>query len=190
MLKGLILIGGKSSRMGTEKYKLAFHQKAQFEHLTDLFEGIGIASYISCNNAQHEELQKNYNTIADQHEGIGPIGGILSAFETYPDATWLVIACDLPFVTVETIQNLIMHRDTQYDITAYQVDSRYYETTFSIYEPTAVSQLKNSLSHGNGSLQTVMRNSSVKVVKADNNSEFFNVNTPDDFAAYKQLKNK
>ena len=37
----------------------------------------------------------------------GPLCGILSAMQAFPQAHWLVLACDLPFVTLSTLEKII-----------------------------------------------------------------------------------
>ena len=50
--------------------------------------------------------------IVDAHDDLGPIAGIAAAQAAYPAAAWLVLACDLPFVTPAALERLIAARAT------------------------------------------------------------------------------
>ena len=96
MLKGLVLAGGKSERMGRDKSKLEYYGIPQRVHLANLLSKQVDQVYISGRADQEEELQGSCPVLADKFIGLGPYGAILTAFMTDPDAAWLVIACDLP----------------------------------------------------------------------------------------------
>ncbi|NDC01011.1 MAG: hypothetical protein EBZ83_06295, partial [Verrucomicrobia bacterium] len=45
--------------------------------------------------------------IRDSDEAQGPLAGILGAFREAPLAAWLILACDLPFVSEALLANLV-----------------------------------------------------------------------------------
>ena len=90
-MNALILIGGKSSRMGTDKGLLNYHGKPQREYLFDLAKKYCTEVYFSC----RAEQQFSEQSIIDTYS-LGPMGGILSAFDFNPNTAWLVVACDMP----------------------------------------------------------------------------------------------
>ncbi len=188
MINGLILIGGKSSRMGRDKYEIPFHDKAQYQHISELLQRLKIPFYISCNKSQESRIVREFNTIVDQYDSIGPMGGILSAKAAIPDSAWLVIACDLPFISQQNIETLLQERNPNADITTFQLDDRFYETTFSIYEPSAFRALSEAAQSGNYRLQAVLRTLDLKVIKPKNPQDFLNVNTPADLKEFRRIK--
>lgn len=188
MIKGLILIGGKSSRMGTDKFKIPFNGKAQYQHLSDIFLGLEIPHFISCNKQQDGLIPIHFDTIIDRYDAIGPLGGILSALETDPDATWLVIACDLPFISSGNIKSLLSKRDPNSDATTFQIDSHFFEATFSVYEPSAYEWLNNTLKTGNYSLQNALKKMRLKIIQSENSNDLLNINTQEDLENFKKLK--
>ncbi|MCP4456781.1 MAG: molybdenum cofactor guanylyltransferase, partial [Cytophagales bacterium] len=119
-LNGLILTGGKSSRMGEDKSLIEYHSKPQSQYLYELVKEFLPNTYLSVRGGQ----QFNYqcDVIEDQLSTKGPINGILSAMKLYPDKAWLVLACDLPLMTRETIKYLIEERDQSKLATAYATD--------------------------------------------------------------------
>ncbi|MDQ2753583.1 MAG: NTP transferase domain-containing protein, partial [Bacteroidota bacterium] len=96
VLNGLVLAGGKSSRMGHDKGMIKWHSKEQQYYIADLMKNICNEVYISCQPGQ--QIQEGYVALADTFTGLGPFGAILSAFREKPDVAWMVIACDLPLL--------------------------------------------------------------------------------------------
>ena len=76
-LYGLVLAGGKSLRMGTDKSLLNYHGKSQREVMFDMLSGYCSVVYLSVNQNQNTYLPH----IIDETEAAGPLGGIVSAFE-------------------------------------------------------------------------------------------------------------
>ncbi|RYY06625.1 MAG: molybdenum cofactor guanylyltransferase, partial [Sphingobacteriaceae bacterium] len=67
-LKGLVLAGGRSSRMGESKAEMNWHGKQQQYHLADLLSFYCEDVFISCREEQLKNIQPGYKTIADQYE--------------------------------------------------------------------------------------------------------------------------
>jgi molybdenum cofactor guanylyltransferase len=81
-LNGLILAGGKSSRMGHDKSAMDYHGKPQIQVAFDLLSPFCKNVFLSTRRSQANlELYKKYPQVHDdeQFEGEGPLAGILSA---------------------------------------------------------------------------------------------------------------
>ena len=89
-LYGLILTGGRSSRMGKDKSLLEYHSKPQSQHLYELVKEFLPNTYLSVRAGQQFDYQGDF--IEDQLSTKGPINGILSAMQTSPGKAWLVLA--------------------------------------------------------------------------------------------------
>ena len=63
---GLVLAGGKSMRMGTDKGAIAYHGKAQREYAADLLKDLGIETYLSVRSEQLDQLQTTYSVLPDK----------------------------------------------------------------------------------------------------------------------------
>ena len=113
-IKGLLLVGGKSTRMGSDKSELTFHDgKTQTERGLELLASVCDETFLSV----REDQGTDGNSIIDAFGEIGPLGAIASAQQAHPDATWLVLACDLPLLEKEHLQALVDGRDTSHDAT-------------------------------------------------------------------------
>ena len=92
-LFGLVLAGGESRRMGHDKALLQRGGQSQLSYLASLLGHCTERVFVSARSDQLNDPERGrFATIADRYEGIGPIAGILSAMDAYPDADWLVVA--------------------------------------------------------------------------------------------------
>ncbi len=109
---GLILAGGKSQRMGHDKAVINYHGKPQIQWAYELLSRHLPEVYISVRAEQEQEpIRAGLPQIQDLGLASGPLDGIVSAQQTHPQAAWLVIACDLPWLTDASIKHLLAERD-------------------------------------------------------------------------------
>jgi molybdopterin-guanine dinucleotide biosynthesis protein A len=189
-LNGLVLIGGKSIRMGQDKSVLAYHDKPQREHLTDLLQAYCNTVFWSVNANQAAELANlEQPMITDAFDNIvGPLNGILSAFQVMPDAAWLVVACDMPLLTAQSIHALVAGRDPAKHATAfYDSDGRFPEPLLSIWEPSIWPVLQKAIAEGAYSPRRILMMNDVHLLTAPNIHELVNINDP---AAKEALKHQ
>jgi molybdenum cofactor guanylyltransferase len=148
-LNGLVLAGGRSTRMGSDKSALQWHGKEQVYYMADLLKELCADVYISCRPEQQATINQQYNTIPDAFEGLGPYGAILSAFKTKSTCAWLVIACDLPLLDRNTLSYLIEHRNTASVATTFESPhDGLPEPLVTIWEPKSYAVLLSFLSQG------------------------------------------
>ena len=166
MLKALILVGGKSTRMGEPKHLLEREGKPNYQFLIDIVRSCGLKSHISCNQTQAASLESEHPLIVDQYNCVGPIGGIASAFMEEPETSWLVIACDLLNLNKGAITSLVEAVDEASDVVTYQKKgSSFLEATLSIYRPTAAKHIHNAVNSGEYRLQKLLGKCEVKIIE-------------------------
>ena len=95
---GLVLAGGKSTRMGADKGDLEYRKLPQKVYLHQLLNKYCEEVFVSARKAQLDAWQESLNYLADQYESEGPLSGLITAFEKFPDQDWLIVACDMPMV--------------------------------------------------------------------------------------------
>ena len=182
----MVLTGGKSTRMGTNKSDLVYFEKSQKEHVKDLLEYNKLKTYYSVQNDAGNE-----NEIHDTFLNLGPFGGICSAFQKDPNSAWLVLATDLPFVNDALIQLLLQKRNPSKVATAIKgKNKQFVEPLITIYEPKAYPILLQYLAQGYSCPRKMLINSDVEIVEVDD--DFIrNINTPEEFeVAKKELKSQ
>lgn len=186
-VQGLVLAGGKSSRMGLDKTQLAYHGKAQCDYSVEILENNLLETFVSVatdqKNSRHEYIQ-------DKFVGLGAFGAICSAFQQDPNKAWMVLATDLPFVTEELIKLLLQKRNPKKIATAIKGKSKeFVEPLITIYEPKAYPILLSYLAQGYSCPRKVLINSDVEIVEVDD-ALIQNVNTPEEYEkALKEIKN-
>ena len=179
-IKGLILIGGKSSRMGTNKSLLDFHGKPQKEIVKELLEKQGLETYFSVANPT-----ENSNEISDTFLNLGPFGGICSAFQKDPNSAWFVLATDVPFVNDEVIKLVLQKRNPSKVATAIKGKNKeFVEPLITIYEPKAYPILLQYLAQGYSCPRKMLINSDVEIVEIGDDL-IRNINTPEELEAAK-----
>jgi molybdopterin-guanine dinucleotide biosynthesis protein A len=184
-IKGLILVGGKSTRMGTDKSELNYFGKSQKEFAKEILENNNLETYYSV-----QKLSDKDDEISDKFFNLGPFGGICSAFQKDPNTAWLVLATDVPFVNEQIIQQLLKHRNPSKVATAIKGKSKeFVEPLITIYEPKSYPILLQYLAQGYSCPRKVLINSDVEIVQIED--KFIrNINTPEEFeAARKEIKN-
>jgi molybdopterin-guanine dinucleotide biosynthesis protein A len=184
-VQGLVLAGGKSIRMGTDKGTLDFYGKNQRDIAIELLEKQNLKTFLSIREDQEINIE---NKITDKFVGLGPFGAICSAFQENPNTAWLVLATDLPFVNSETIKLLLKHRNPSKAATTIKGKNKQFpEPLITIWEPKSYKLLLNYLSQGYSCPRKVLINSDVEIVEIDD-KYIRNINTPEEFeAAHKEI---
>ena len=181
-LNGLIMAGGKSTRMGQDKSLIEYHGKPQREFLLELLAPICNEVFVSCSASQ--ELPAGLPLIRDSFDGIGPMAGLLSAFRQDPDAAWLCVAVDLPYLSRVSLDALVQYRDPTCVATAFMNgDAEHPEPLITIWEPKAYSRLLLALGEGITCPRKVLLNTDVRLLQAPDERELTNANDP---ASYEQ----
>lgn len=187
-LYGLILAGGKSTRMGNDKGLISYHGKPQREYLFDLASDVCNKVFYSAREEQVESFSSDAPIIIDRNEYKGPFNGILSAHRTAPGAAWLILACDLPLLDARGIHQLIAERDPNKAATAFaSADSGLPEPLIAIWEPEG---LKNAMAHMETSQSSCPRkfliNSNTKLVRPAREEILFNANSVEEYHMAKE----
>ncbi|MBF0522373.1 MAG: NTP transferase domain-containing protein [Candidatus Omnitrophica bacterium] len=188
---GLVLVGGRSRRMKKDKALLDYHGQKQFEHCYHLLGHFCEKVFLSVREEQEKQKRfQKYPMIVDQINDIGPLGGILSAFELDDQVPWIVLACDLPFVTEQTLKNLIKTRDPQKIATSYlSVHDGLPEPLCAIYEPSAKKCLSKFLKKNIFCPRKILIQSNAQLIPLRQKAALDNINSRQDYdKALKSLK--
>ncbi|WP_374949320.1 NTP transferase domain-containing protein [Mucilaginibacter sp.] len=189
VLHGLVLAGGKSTRMGSDKGAMNWFGKEQRYYMADLLKKHCSNVFISCRDVdQQQEIDPDYSSIPDSFTGLGPYGAILSAFRQQPDCAWLVIACDLPLVDDVVLQTLVVNRNPASIATAFKSQHNDFpEPLITIYEPKGYPKLLQFLSQGYSCPRKVLINSDVTLLSQSDENALANVNTPEEMERIKLI---
>lgn len=194
-LYGLVLAGGHSTRMQQDKALLQYQERPQLLTARHLLTEFCTQSFISCRAEQwgqqwyqHPYIQEiqAIPPIYDRFLGFGPMGGILSAMMTHPEAAWLVVACDLPLLNTLTLEYLLQHRKPSKLATAFRSNhDGLPEPLCAVYEPRIRSRLLRFLGQGYACPRKVLLNSEIQILNLPHPRALDNANFPAD---YQELK--
>ncbi|MCM4156210.1 NTP transferase domain-containing protein [Gramella sp. AN32] len=186
---GLILAGGKSTRMGKDKGNIAYHSQPHREHLYNLLKEVCEEVFMSIREEQTKELAQNFKSIIDTNEFRGPFNGLQSAHQKYPDVAWLVLATDLPLIDLKHIKKLIAERDPAKPATAFATrESGLPEPLCAIWEPHGLEKGKKYLENGiNSCPRKFLINSDIKLVFPENDQVLINANSLQDLAEAQKI---
>lgn len=136
-LFGLVLAGGRSTRMRRDKAALDYAGVPQLERTFKLLQHRVADCFVSVRADQRgDALRQGFPQIIDAVATEGPLAGILSAQATHPHAAWLILACDLPRLDAATLDALIAARDPACDATAFRSErDDLPEPLCAIFEP-------------------------------------------------------
>ncbi|MDZ4682114.1 MAG: NTP transferase domain-containing protein [Saprospiraceae bacterium] len=182
-LYGLVLAGGRSVRMGQDKGLMDYHGKPQREYAADLLNAFCEKTFLSCRSDQVASLDSSYTALPDTFEGLGPFGAILSAFREYPEAAWVVIACDLPLLDAPALQQLVEARRPAQIATAFQSPhDNMPEPLIAIWEPKSYAVLLQFLAQGYSCPRKVLLNTEVHLIEPAQPQALTNVNSLEEAA--------
>ncbi len=182
-LYGLVLAGGHSSRMQRDKATLEYQGESQLERTMALLDGRVTQAFVSVRAAQQADSHRSrYALIVDEQQDLGPCGGILAAQSRHPQAAWLVLACDLPFLDGHTLDHLIAARAPERPATAYRsARDGLPEPLCAIYEPASHAALLRAVQGGQRCPRKFLIGTDALLIDPPDPRALENVNTPDEF---------
>ena len=183
-LYGLILAGGSSSRMQRDKALLVYEGRNQLDRAFELASRHAHPVFVSVRPGQAADpARAHHRLIVDSVAGEGPIVGIRSALAAHPGATWLVLACDLPFLSDAVLAHLLSERDPAAVATAYRsAHDGLPEPLCAVWEPKASLKLAAYQAQGGRCPRKFLMQHAARMLELDDRRALDNVNTPEEYA--------
>ncbi|HEV7610394.1 MAG TPA: NTP transferase domain-containing protein [Steroidobacteraceae bacterium] len=181
---GLILAGGSSSRMHRDKAALEYRGRTQLDRAFELAGRHVSRVYVSVRASQTSDPARAQRPlIVDSVAGEGPTVGIRSALAAHPQVAWLVLACDLPFLSDAALSHLLRERDGASLATAYSsVHDGLPEPLCAIWEPAAAAALTAYQAGGGHCPRKFLMRHSARLLEPLDRRALDNVNTPEEYA--------
>lgn len=180
-VNGLVLAGGKGSRMQADKGLIFYYDLPQREYLYKMMSAMELPAYLSLRADQAAAVAEDMAVVTDTFLDLGPYGAILSAFMSDPNSAWLSVACDLPLLKEEHLRQLIRHRNPSKMATAfYNPATNFPEPLITLWEPKAYSVLLQFLAQGYSCPRKALINNEVEIINSDNPAFMMNANTPEE----------
>ncbi len=181
---GLVICGGNSSRMGTDKSMLIYHQKPQRNHLYEMLQPFCEQVIISCNAGQENTIAKDHNFLTDLplYNNIGPMAALLTAFTKFPQKDILFIGCDYPFLTSTDLQHFLSScKEENRAAGFYNEVQDIYEPLLAWYPASSFDKLKKMHEAKQYSLQHFLRDNKALKFYPENKNSIISVDTIEAF---------
>lgn len=184
-LYGLVLSGGRSSRMGQDKAALRVGGRSQLEHAMALLAPHVARAFVSVRKDQRADpLRAGFEQIEDTREDLGPIAGIIAAQERFPERAWLVLACDLPLLDAATLEYLVRARAPERQATAFRSShDALPEPLCAVYEPASRDAIIAYVARGRTCPRKFLLGADVRLIDEPDPRALDNANTPEEYAA-------
>lgn len=183
-LYGLVLAGGRSTRMGRDKALLEHGGQSQLARMMTLLGDHVQRAFVSTSAGQRDEPERRrFDQVVDRYEDMGPLAGILSAMDEHPHADWLVVACDLPNIDAATLGHLVASRSRNHPFTAYTSShDGLPEPLCAIYRAGTGPILREFIDEGIRCPRKILIRSDTHLIEQLDPRSLDNVNTPHDLA--------
>lgn len=180
---GLVLTGGKSSRMGEPKALINYHGVPHAQYIHDVLVKYCDKVFLSLKEEQWKGTSlENYLSISDKYDG--PIGGMLSAFEAYPDVNWVVVACDLVHFNPMTVEKLLANSSEKIATCYRNSEKGFPEPLCAFYTPDARHVFRDAFKSDVKCPVKVLKNSEVTLIDQAPGINLANINTPEEKHAH------
>ena len=188
MISGVVLAGGKSTRLGRNKAieRVGTDVLIQrvIQRLSQLTSEV-IVVVASMENAAALNLPPSANVAEDLYLGKGSLGGIFSGISAAKHHHSLLVACDMPFLNQELLKYMIGLRH-DYDVVVPLAEGRP-ETLHAIYSKNCLEPIERRLKADDLKIARFFDEVKVRYIKEEeiapfdpDHLSFFNINTQED----------
>ncbi len=188
-ITGIILAGGLSSRMGTDKALIQLDKHKMIEKVIKLIHPFCDNLIISANKNKYHKF--GYKVVKDKYKKIGPLGGIITCLNKSNTERNLIISCDTPNISKKTILKLLKESQN-YDITLPYHNDRC-EPLIAVYNRNCIEKLELMVNSSSYKLQSIINNLNSNIIYFDESDkkekEFININSKKDLKRYFDFEN-
>lgn len=178
-LSMVILAGGRSRRMGTDKSDLVYQDKTFLDIQIEKGERLGIGDILI---SGYRGSIRTGQVIRDRLPGRGPLGGLEACFRWALHGRCLVMSVDTPLVTVRELQALIWQdRQNSSAVTILRHGEKE-EPLLGIYSTQLADAMMAALEEGNGSVFAFLNKIGYETYhSAGETFQFKNINEKEDY---------
>jgi molybdopterin-guanine dinucleotide biosynthesis protein A len=181
-LYGLVLAGGRSSRMGRDKGLLDYRGVPHRVWVRDALAAHCAQVFVSLSAAQAAAAPDLVSIVDDPRYDCTPIGALLTAHAVHPGNSWFVVSCDLPFFDAACAQRLIDAREPARAGTAFLIaELNQPEPLVTIYEAAFVAALPQIYAAGERSLRRALHRAGAAIIAGEAGDCVQSVDTLDDY---------
>jgi molybdopterin-guanine dinucleotide biosynthesis protein A len=171
-ISAFILIGGKSERFGSEKWRANINGKSVLDRIWDgcmYFE-----ERIVIGKEKPKDFKKPF--ICDQLEIQAPINGLYTAIKHAEDDWIQLVSCDLPLIDTDVFQ-ILWNTKTQESDAVIPLTNNRHQVTCALYHRRILNYLESAIYENDFSLLSLIKNLKITKVNFNSDKRFWNMNT-------------
>ncbi|MBL6858074.1 MAG: molybdenum cofactor guanylyltransferase [Pelagibacteraceae bacterium] len=194
---GVVLAGGKSKRFGEDKSQVKLHGKILIDYiLSEIMDQFNEILVVTNNPIRFKDSSKILTT-KDFEEGLGPLGGILTAMKWIKDQKkdyeWIsTFPSDTPFFTNKELKIFYENIDIKKSKLFFIKNKETRHNIFGLWSLDLLKKLETDLQKGERKVEVWADTVGVETINIEyeKRDPFFNINTKEDLEkAYKIMEN-
>ncbi len=190
-VSGIILAGGKSSRLGQNKALIEFEGEPIIQRVVNVLHPL-VDEIVLATNTPECFTFLGLRMVADLYAGTGALGGLHAGLSAIQSEYGLVVGCDMPFLNAALLEYMLLHK-AGHDIVIPRIGD-YYEPLHAIYARRCLPAIERSIESGQRRLLGFASQMDVRYIDPDEIARidpqrlsFFNLNAPDDLARMHEI---
>ncbi len=181
---GIVLAGGKSRRMGTDKSLLELHGRPLIEHIVQQLQP-NVSQLIIGANDPDKFTFLGHEVVTDEQPDCGPLMGILSCLTRCKSEHALVVGCDIPDLNLPFFRRLLREA-VDVDVVMPRTSAGHLEPLFAVYSKSAIDPARAILERGGRRIIDLVDVAKIKYVTFPETGWYHNLNTPNDVDQYRK----
>ncbi len=182
----IVLIGGRSSRMGSDKSLIPIDGEPAavrlYHALAPHFDHV----FFSAAKNQVTPVP-GVRMVYDSISGSGPLSGLASSLGASPCRVNFVIACDIPEINVPLMRKLLSFLE-EYDIAVPTLTPDTIDPLFGAYDRGVGMSARRLIDAGITKILDVFPLHKARIITTADNAWYANLNTPEDVRRYHQMR--
>ncbi len=178
-ITGIILAGGKSSRMGSDKGLLKLNEKLFVQHIIEAIRPITNSIMIVSSNPAYDAF--GIKRVEDIIPESGPIAGLHAGLTYSNTQNNIVVSCDAPLVTTSLLKQLVASNDKDIEVVQFKAEGKTIPL-IALYKKRCIQQCSEFLSNREKRLRKLVSALKTKTIAVQQEDLFSvkNINTIED----------
>lgn len=178
-ITGIILAGGKSSRMGSDKGFIKLNDTSFVEYSIKALKPLVKDILIVSDNTDYNAF--GYKRIEDEIKGAGPVAGICSGLNASETENNLILSCDIPLIKTNILEKLIDNIDDNSEIIQIESNGKSMPL-IALYKKHCAPIFLEALQNDERRLRRVINTMKTKnvILKVEEQDTTINVNTQEE----------
>lgn len=201
-IAGIVLAGGASRRMGTDKAALKLGDRSVLDMIAGELSRITAQVYIATGSVNRKDLNSKYIEVKDRYPGSGPLAGIQAGMLQSEADLYVVASCDIPLIRAELLSAMVqlikMDLDSGVQALVPQIKGQIHPLA-AVYHHSIIDVLEAQLREDRRRVRDVLSKLSVRYITesdletitgipvAQIEEMFMNMNETQDYEQVKQI---